>query len=988
MTRRMMYLHAVSEEEEAVKTIQKQVSELFDTNAEGPVKYVSLYDQYTNLLDGTTHTEVMNFIQECGELKEGNKQLKKLHQLGYEVMQLTDYVPLALIILNCNDVNNQLQVQVQELTTAIQDYFIQKNKDHDKEICYAFDDMSTKLSQVTDVTAEIVELSNYLHVCSSQTMTQLLQEIQNATDRLLFLLQYGKVPEDQVLLINRMYAWPHKISEDFHMAEARLAHKRDLKESALKQRVAEFEKTLSGFNKELEGLRMRDSFSMKEIRVDTMKRNVEMLDRLTTQLQEAKNELQAINEEQSLLSWEATKFPLLAAMASQKEPYDKLWHTAYDFHQKYEKWYNGPFSGLDAEAINDDVENMWRTMYKLTKTFMDQVGSRRVAEYVKERIEKFRHHVPVLQCICNPGLRERHWTQLGEHLGKELNLTSETSLADMIEVGLPSIQRKLEEISHAASKEFSLEKALEKMKGEWSNVVFEFKAWRETGVSILAAVDDIQVLLDEHTQKVQTMRGSPYVKPFENEIRSWEEKLLSMQDILDAWIKCQVTWLYLEPIFSSEDIMKQMPVEGRKFTRVDQAWREMMATAVEDPHALVATAQPNMLPRLHECNDLLEEIQKGLNDYLEKKRLFFPRFFFLSNDELLEILSETKDPQRVQPHLKKCFEGISRLHFSSQQEIEGMLSSEGELVQFSNRVVPAKARGLVERWLVEVEEMMIQSLQDVAVRAVENHPSIDHDTWIVQWPSQIVLTVAQIVWTSDVTVAIEEKSIKLLLDVCNARIEEVVTMVRGKLEPGTRSTLGALIVTYVHGRDVVQELNNKQVCSIQDFTWVSQLRYYWVQELVKVDMVMTRLPYGYEYLGNTSRLVITPLTDRCFRTLMGSLKLNLGGAPEGPAGTGKTETCKDLAKAAAKQCIIFNCSDGLDYKAMGKFFKGLAQSGAWACFDEFNRIELEVLSVVAQQIQNIQAAISRGAQRFIFEGVDLALNPNCSIFITMNPGYM
>lgn len=147
--------------------------------------------------------------------------------------------------------------------------------------------------------------------------------------------------------------------------------------------------------------------------------------------------------------------------------------------------------------------------------------------------------------------------------------------------------------------------------------------------------------------------------------------------------------------------------------------------------------------------------------------------------------------------------------------------------------------------------------------------------------------------------------------------------------------------------EVVNTLTVQQVDDVGAFEWISQLRYYWEEEDLYVKCVQTRFPYGYEYLGNSMRLVITPLTDKCWITISNALHIKLGANPAGPAGTGKTESTKDLAKAIAIQCIVFNCSDQIDYIQMGRLFSGLCQQGCWTCLDEFNRIGVEVLSVVA-----------------------------------------
>jgi dynein heavy chain, axonemal len=146
--------------------------------------------------------------------------------------------------------------------------------------------------------------------------------------------------------------------------------------------------------------------------------------------------------------------------------------------------------------------------------------------------------------------------------------------------------------------------------------------------------------------------------------------------------------------------------------------------------------------------------------------------------------------------------------------------------------------------------------------------------------------------------------------------------------------------------------------------------------------------YGYEYLGNGPRLVVTPLTDRIYVTATQALHLQMGCAPAGPAGTGKTETTKDLSSCMGKAIYVFNCSDQMDYIGLGNIFKGLAASGSWGCFDEFNRLVPEVLSVCSVQFKAVTDAIKQKAKRFVIQDEEIDLDPSCGAYITMNPGYI
>ena len=732
--------------------------------------------------------------------------------------------------------------------------------------------------------------------------------------------------------------------------------------------------------------------------MDECEGNAGRVEELQKELKELQAKADLYNSREGMFGAKQTDYGSIKKIADSLDPFYQFWTYAQGWRDGMDRWRDGSFTDLDAEAMDRDVTAAFKVMFKMGKSFNQRQlpDCAKNCDAIRAEIEAFRVYVPLALAMRSPGMRDRHWEKIEADAGVSIPAADpEFTFGAAIEMGVKAKEEAIVAVCDVAGKEYGIETALEKMHREWEGIVLEVKEYKETGTYVIRIEDEHAQMLDDQIVMTQAMSFSPFKAPFADEIDTWEATLRMTSDVLEEWLEVQRSWQYLEPIFGSDDIMEQLPLEGKRFGAVDRQWRKTLVIAEEDPGVIAACNKKELLELFRESNRVLDGVQKGLAEYLEMKRLAFSRFFFLSNDELLQIVSQTKNALAVQPHLRKCFEAVHSLDFEKDLKITAMNSVEGEKVPFAEHMYPT---GPVEIWLGQVQRIMIKSCRQSIIDSLVDYQAQKRAAWVKCWPAMTVLAVGCTYWTSEGESAIKAGKLAKWFDKNISQLDDLTDLVRGKLSRQERGTLGALIVIDVHARDVVTLLRDQKVTELSDFDWVAQLRYYWENRGEEEDerehkgelyvkMVQATLPFGYEYLGNQPRLVVTPLTDRCYMTLMGAMHLNLGGAPAGPAGTGKTETTKDLAKALAMQCVVFNCSDGLDYLAMAKFFKGLASSGAWACFDEFNRINLEVLSVVAQQILTIQIAIQQKQKRFIFENTELDLDDRCCVFITMNPGY-
>lgn len=670
-----------------------------------------------------------------------------------------------------------------------------------------------------------------------------------------------------------------------------------------------------------------------------------------------------------------------------------LWNHTSRCLKTYEVYLETPWNNVNSNEWEEDNK-------RLQKDLRDQKVEKKTPAYlgIDRVVKNWANFLPLITLIKGDFMMKRHWDSIRKIVKKDFPVDDRTVLRDIYALGLHNLKDQVEEVADQASQEAKMEKQLNNIETFWGAVQFEQEPHKNGDVHLLKISEENFEKLEEHQVNVGNMFASRYMAFFEERIMTWQKTLNAIYDVSGILSEVEHSWNFLETLFiHSEEVKKELPAISEEFVEIDRDVKAVLQQGSAMKLVRDFCVQKGIMKQLEEVKKKLDKCERALNEFLDGKRRAFPRFYFVSTTDLLDILSNGNNPKRIMKHMSKVFQSIQELELQDagdRPSANTMISCVGiETVKFSS---PLKLLGKVENYLSMTIDAMRSTLRDIAQASLTRFQQKPREEWLVEDPSQITLLINLIDWVVKTESAFRKlnsgdaKALDTAHKAQVIQLTSLVKMVQGKLDRPVRTKVMCLITMDTHSRDILEKLQKEGVVKPDEFQWQSQLKAYWDtgKNNCNLQVCDATLWYGYEYLGNGPRLVVTPLTDRIYVTATQALHLKMGCAPAGPAGTGKTETTKDLSSAAGKACYVFNCSDQMDYRSMGDIFKGLASSGSWGCFDEFNRLEPAVLSVCSVQFKSVTDAIKAQQQRFSIQGDEISLDPSCGVFITMNPGYL
>ena len=371
---------------------------------------------------------------------------------------------------------------------------------------------------------------------------------------------------------------------------------------------------------------------------------------------------------------ERTQYTDLSFVETKNESLLKIWTIKQEYDHLMDQWNNVGFYEIDLKALNDAAEEISFKAAALTT----EEQKWKVSQTLHEKIHTLLGHNEPLTKLRDESMRERHWKELRIEVKEDFDENSpEFTFAKVYSLNLLDHEEKIEEIAKHARDQLKIEKSLAEIEDMWEHqpsTNLEIEVSHTKGSSDMCykitGTEKLVETIENHSTDLAKHKSSPFYKQFDDKIDMWENNIARITETLELLMIVQDRWSYLESIFGGQvHIQKSLPQEYTIFKQVDTQFRTEMKRLHETKNAyrgLVEDAR-DFINILNQLNTYLEVIQKKLNDLLAAKRGMFPRFYFLSNEDLLEIIGQAKNPEAINKHIKKIYEGINKIRCEQTQ---------------------------------------------------------------------------------------------------------------------------------------------------------------------------------------------------------------------------------------------------------------------------------------------------------------------------------
>ncbi|ETB58412.1 hypothetical protein YYC_04018 [Plasmodium yoelii 17X] len=1004
------------------------------------------------------HSDILNFnVNEAIKNIDINTSVEHIQNIIYKNLEkiqkindtIEDNINLGVFLVKSKDIKLFIINEINNYIKALTSIIVQRYKEKYTSNLMFYNSIIVRLKKKTNNIQEVYEKEEYIKGMkkSRDFVSNDIKEI-NVLFNYLNKLNYKFSNEDYLSywkIINR----PSKIEKIVKEVNENIVKQKNVLLEELINEESKFQSNIVDMKENIQSIK---SFNDENNYLNINKFILTVQNQLTVLIKESKE----INLREKLFNIEISDFTILLKIQNELNLYQTFWLICKSIKTMDER-FDKKINSLNYKKIEEDFNFILKNMNTINKHANEYYKNKNsLIKKMNKKLTFFNSYVSLLISLRKPSIKERHIKQIAQIIDEKNTVDfNNITFNELLKLNINSKITSIINICEKANKENAIEKFLVKIKNNFNKIEFQMKQEENNKIFIISNINEILTKIEENLVLNQNLLIINIYEIYHIDIINNQNMMINANTVINILKKSQNLFLYLSRIFVLTDISKQLTNESKKYKLIYNNFQNMYKIIEEDKKLETFCLRKDTKEKLTELYSNLNFLLKSINEYLDLKREIFNRFYFLSTDDLINLISSNINDQ-INTYLFKIFSSVYKLVVVN-GSIVGFQSQRGEELLLCNEI-PIEKKEITEI-LVEVEKEMFFSVKKQiydnileyknlinikeedflksndatnyrkclsnestasSISSFSSHNSLIYDNscnigkmkeynqnnvisknninnvrmmdtmqseidledtdldiesyenfnkkikFSLNKNSQFVLIIKNLFWSNLVELFLKYNNLNKYKNILNEELYEYINIIN-KVDKKKSVLLHTLIISLVHNRDIVEKLIKKRVNDVNNFNWLIQLKYFYYNKNLYIKYLNESHIYGYEYIHNDNKIILTNLINKYFISILHSYSSKLGVCSVGLAGTGKTETTKYFSKFIGKFNFVYNCSSNINFDFLKNLFFGIATNGIFFCFDEFNRISIEALSVLAQQLSNLFNAKSK---KFLMNNIE------------------